>query len=90
MPYTKESLRKDIEPELTSLLVIMDTYEYDDETLAKQLTYLTFKIIKHFYADGNWYKRGDVDKILESVKDEFHRRFDHPAEDKAMKENGDV
>ena len=90
MPYTNWLLRKQIDSDLGKLIKSLEGYEDYDEDMAKQITYIIFKIVKIFYADGNWYKRGDVDKILESVKDEFHRRFDHPAEDKAMKENGDV
>ena len=61
-----------------------------DKTLAKYITYSFYKILSSFYKNGDWYLMGDVDKILESVKDEFHRNYIHPHEDEAKKKNGDV
>jgi hypothetical protein len=64
----------------------------DQKKLAKFMTYVFFRLLKAFYAvsEQGWYELGDVDKILDSVKDEFHRRFIHPYEREKLEENKDV
>jgi len=64
----------------------------DQKALAKYMTFVFFRLLKTFYAvqGQGWYETGDVDKILDSVKDEFHRRFIHPYEQAKLEKNKDV
>jgi hypothetical protein len=106
MPYIKPELRKQLEPELQKYLekvryiALCEHKKHAEslgqlnsigyETIAKILTYSFFKTLKEFYEFTNWYYKGDVDKILCSVQDEFHRRCVHPHEDTAKQRNGDI
>lgn len=97
MPYVEPGLRTEklkkaidaVEKAIKAKLA-QTQQPLQEKLLAKMLTYVTFKLMRDFYAGGNWYFRGDVDKILASVSDEFHRRFCHSAEQEALKRNGDV
>jgi len=62
----------------------------DDKDMAAILTYVVFRLIRHFYADGRWYDKMDAEKVCASAIDEFKRRFLHPYEDEAIKRNGDA
>ncbi len=99
MPYIEKELRKRVENGIKELQLALDMYidEHlnDDELTvykdcAKMLTYTFYKILYDNYKGASWYLMGDADKILESVKDEFHRNLIHPHEDKAKQRNGDV
>ncbi len=62
----------------------------NEKELAGVLTYIVFKLIRHYYEDCNWYDKSDALKVCESAMDEFRRRFIHPYEDKKIEENGDA
>jgi hypothetical protein len=98
LPYIQTQLRVLVDKELNALIEQLDyivtksdfANETAHETLAKTVTYIIFKIAKEFYADKNWYLKGDVDKICDAVKDEFKRRFVRAHEAQALVKNGDV
>ncbi len=100
MPYIEKEKRKLLETGIQNIQNGIDTFidlsrniyddQYLNESLAKMLTYTFYKLLVANYKHANWYLMGDVDKILESVRDEFHRNFIHPYEDQAKKRNGDV
>lgn len=96
MPYIKKELRSPIDEFLEPLIerlkamISSDVLELSDKELAGCLTYIIFKLIRKFYADGTWYGKMDAEKVCASAIDEFKRRFLHPYEDKKIEENGDV
>jgi hypothetical protein len=94
MPYIEYELREEIEKELDALILRLQFHDsiQGNVLLTKQITYSFFKILSRFYGqDGmRWYYREDALKVLNACHDEFVRRFTNPAEDRAMKINGDV
>lgn len=94
MPYIKKESRPMIDDYLDLLIARLDkkiaSGELSQKDLAGCLTYITFKLIRHFYAEGKWYDKMDAEKVCASAIDEFKRRFLHPYEDKAIERNGDV
>ena len=98
MPYIKKDLRLFIDPIIDILIKRLEEMKkpevvvpiINEKDLAGCLTYITFKLIRHFYEKGKWYDKMDALKVCESAMDEFRRRFLHPYEDEKIKENGDV
>lgn len=96
MPYIKKALREPIDEILEPLIerlramISSDVLELSDKDLAGCLTYIIFKLIRRFYADGKWYDKMDAEKVCASAIDEFKRRFLHPYEEMKIAENGDV
>ena len=94
MPYIKKELREPIdkylEPLIKDLTASLSLGELSEKDLAGCLTYITFKLIRRFYAEGRWYYKMDAEKVCASAIDEFKRRFLHPYEDKKIIEEGDV
>jgi hypothetical protein len=90
MPYIRKELRPSIDEFLDPLIKRLKESNLEEKELAGCLTYIVFKLIKKFYADGKWYDKMDAGKICQSAIDEFERRFLHPYEDEAIKRNGDV
>ena len=99
MPYIRQELRPFIDSILDILIErlkdmmdpeLVKPIIKDEKELAGCLTYIVFKLLRHFYADGKWYEKMDAVKVVESAIDEYKRRFLHPYEDGAIKRNGDV
>jgi hypothetical protein len=103
MPYTKPELRPPIDEKLDPLIErliemaelnmpssLRSTNAIGEKSLAGCITYIIFKLLRKFYADGRWYEKMDAEKVCASAIDEFKRRFLYPYEDEAIKRNGDV
>lgn len=94
MPYIKPNLRPPInewlDPLISQLKDMIIDGRVNQKDLAACLTYIVFKLIREFYANGKWYDKMDAEKVCASAIDEFKRRFLHPYEDEKIKENGDV
>lgn len=94
MPYIKKKLRPYFDPMIEDIIdqiisgVGVNQIEEDD--VAGIITYITFKLIRRFYQNGNWNRKMEAIKVCESAKAEFLRRFVYPHEDDAIKRNGDV
>jgi len=94
MPYINQKQRKGIK-ELTDEIIKelearVATGWYSQKDVCGNITFVIFKIIKHFYKDGKWYEKKDAEKACKSALDEFNRRFLYPYEDRKIEENGDV
>jgi hypothetical protein len=94
MPYIRQNLRppidKYLDPLIKDLSASLSLGELSEKDLAGCLTYITFKLIKNFYAEGRWYDKMDAEKVCASAIDEFKRRFLHPYEDSKILSEGDV
>jgi hypothetical protein len=62
----------------------------DEKELTGVLTYIVFKLLRRFYANGGWYEQMDAEKVVDSAISEFKRRFLYPYEDMKIRDNGDV
>jgi hypothetical protein len=101
MPYIKKELRYLIEPFIDQVIAKLDEFRKpldgtgpiiieNDKDMTGVLTYIVFRLIRHYYENGNWYSKMDAEKVCASAIDEFKRRFLHPYENKKIEENGDV
>lgn len=94
MPYIRKELRPSIDDYINPLITRLDNKlknnEITEKELAGCLTYIIFKLIRHYYESGNWYSKSDAIKICDSAVDEFRRRFIHKHEEDAIARNGDV
>lgn len=90
MPYIKKELRPPIDKFLEPLIKQLKEMGLSEKDIAGCLTYIIFKLIRRFYAEGKWYDKMDADKVCASAIDEFKRRFLYPYEDQKIVENSDV
>lgn len=95
MPYIKEEVRKELEPELQALLLRMSRTTVDYETtLDGMIVYVITELVKATYSTRKYRNKFDdlasVIGLLESAKLEFYRRVVSPYEDSKIEENGDV
>jgi len=96
MPYIEPRFRDKIDDFINQLdIAICDTAIVEvnsNKVVAKLLAYTFFKLLKRRYVhDGTgWYLREDAPKILQSIEDEFRKRFIRPYEDEKRKDYGDV
>ena len=101
MPYVNKELKHFIEPFMDQIIEKLDELRKpldgtgsiiikDDKVMTGVLTYIVFRLIRHYYENGNWYSKMDAEKVCVSAIDEFKRRFLHPYEDKKIEENGDA
>lgn len=91
MPFIPKKERVYINASINGLIAaIKKTAEEDYELKAKLATYSIYVVLVNLYKNGNWYKMGDVDKILDSVKKVFDAEYVYPYEVKAKKRNGGV
>ena len=93
-PYIRKELRPPIDEILDKLIERLSEMQVtnlqNQKELAGNLTYIVFKLIKHFYKDGKWYDKMDAEKVCNSAWREFARRFLDSYEDEAIQRNGDV
>lgn len=94
-PYVNRKLRHVIELAglrafIKNIEELTDSEIKNREELTACITYIVFRLIKHFYSEGNWYNKMDAVKVVESAIDEYKRRVIHPYEDKKIQEHGDI
>lgn len=94
MPYIKKEQRKGINELVNEIIKEIEARRsigwYTDKDVCGNLTFIVFKLIKHFYKDGKWYDKADAEKVCKRAWHEFERRYLDPYEDEKIKENGDV
>lgn len=94
MPYIKQKQRKGIKELTDEIIKEIEARValgwYSQKEVCENLTYIIFKLIKHFYSKGKWYDKKDAEKACLSAIEEFNRRFLYPYEDKKIIENGDI
>jgi len=94
MPYIAQKQRVGMKELVDEVIKEIETRVssgwYSEKDVCGNITYVIFKLIKHFYAEGRWYDKKDAEKACLSAIDEFNRRFLHPYEDKKIEQNGDV
>ncbi len=88
MPYIKKQDRKKFDLIIKNLVEILKK-----EPIEKQdgdINYITSKILLETYQPQRYFNFNRAMGVLESIKQEFYRRFIAPYEDKKIQENGDI
>jgi len=88
MPYIKlEDRMKYLEPLSKIIKILRNAPEIQRDGEAN---YIISKILKRGYNPQRYHDFNAIMGVLESVKQEFYRRYTAPYEDIKRKENGDI
>ena len=85
MPYIKPEYRDFYDDEITHLILMLQQNKQPGE-----LNYIITKLCNGFLAGRHYADFNEVIGVLECSKLELYRRLVQPAEEQAMKKNGDV
>jgi len=90
MPYVKREIRRHLAKWLDGLILNLVNLTSSGTRNSGVVTYVIYKILVDIYGRGNYERRSNALKVLESVKLEFYRKILAPYEDKKAEENGDI
>ncbi|MDE1873770.1 MAG: hypothetical protein KGI04_01470 [Candidatus Micrarchaeota archaeon] len=87
MPYIKKDQRQGIDALLEPLLEHIKGQEVED--IDGQINYIVSRLLKEVYPP-RYFNYNRAMGVLESIKQEFYRRYVAPYEEGKIKENGDL
>ncbi|MDE1855188.1 MAG: hypothetical protein KGH57_02630 [Candidatus Micrarchaeota archaeon] len=87
MPYIKKNDRPEIDALLQPLIGHLKTQK--TEEVDGQINYIMSRLLKDVYP-AKYFSYNRAMGVLESVKQEFYRRYVAPYEEGKIKENGDI
>ena len=88
MPYIKQEIRKDLEPQLDELCVKLS--RLSNVQRDGVVNYVITTILRNQYNFGRYLEYNSAIGVIESVKLEFYRKSVAPYEDTKIIENGDL